>query len=88
MNQKQFLTLKKYENTLYTAVYANYIRALTVGQANELSIVGNDLGIMINNIHCPKCLLDFCKQLGIEYFKYKQDEAKTNTKTKTTKKKK
>lgn len=75
--------LRKYEPYLITAYKANYIRALTNIQVEELIEIGNEVGIYYKNNHCPKCALEFVKKLAVPYFEQKQKlEEKKNGKEK------
>ena len=75
--------LRKYESYLITAHKANYIRALTNSQVEELIEIGNEVGIHYKNNHCPKCALEFMKKLAVPYFEQKQKlEDKKNGKEK------
>ena len=51
-----FNKLRKYENYLYTAKYANYVRGLTNAQIEDLITAGNDINILFKNNHCPSCI--------------------------------
>ena len=73
--------LKKFDSWLATANKGNYIRSLTNKQVDELIEIGNEIGIVYTNNHCPKCILDFVKKLSIHYFEQKQKlEDKKNQK--------
>ena len=73
--------LKKFDSWLTTANKGNYIRSLTNKQVDELIEIGNEIGIIYKNNHCPKCILDFVKKLSIPYFEQKQKlEDKKNQK--------
>ena len=67
-----FNNLKKYENYLYTAKYANYVRGLTNAQIEDLIIAGNDIDIHFKNNHCPICILKFIQRLAEPYFAQKE----------------
>ena len=67
-----FNKLKKYENYLYTAKYADYIRSLSNAQIEDLILAGQDLDIHYQNNHCPICALKFMKRLADKYFEQKQ----------------
>lgn len=73
--------LRKYESYLYTAHYANYIRALTNVQVNELIEIAEKLDIHYKNNHCPKCALEFIKKLAAPFFEQKKNMEKKCTKT-------
>lgn len=66
-----YYKLRKYESYLTTATKADYIRALTNTQLEELIIIGEELGIIYKNNHCPKCALQFVKKLAVPYFEQK-----------------
>lgn len=72
MNITLYNKLKKYERSLYTAKYGNYIRTLTMPQIEELSEVGEKIGISYKYNGCPKCVLDFIKKLANPYFEQKE----------------
>ena len=65
--------LKKYEGYLQTAKYGNFIRGLNCKQVQELSDIGNEIGIPYKHNGCPKCMLDFIKKLAEPYFKQKDN---------------
>ena len=67
-----FNKLKKYENYLYTAKNANYIRGLSSTQVAELEEIGKELDLSFRNSHCPACVLKFMKQLATPYFEQKE----------------
>lgn len=67
-----FNKLRKYENYLYTAKYANFARGLTNTQIEDLITAGNDINIIYKNNHCPVCILRFLKQLAEPYFEQKE----------------
>lgn len=72
MRMDIFYNLRKYESYLTTAHFGNYIRSLTNTQLEELITYGAELGIHYKNNHCPKCILNFVKQLGAKYFEHKE----------------
>ena len=72
MTQDIFDGLNKYESYLITASKADYIRSLTNKQMDELISLGDSLGIIYKNNHCPKCALEFVKKLATPYFEEKQ----------------
>lgn len=75
--------LSKYESYLYSANYAGYIRSLTTVQVEELIKIGEEIGIIFKNNHCPKCTLNFVKRLAVPYFEQKHKlEEKKNGKNK------
>lgn len=74
--------LRKYENYLYTAHYADYIRGLTAPQVQELSEIGGELGMPYKHNGCPKCMLNFMKRLAIPYFE-QQKKLEENKKDKS-----
>lgn len=74
MNTKE--KLAKYESYLITAHKADYIRALTNAQVEELIQIGKEIGINYKNNHCPKCALEFVKKLAVYYFKPEKVEMK------------
>ena len=76
MRMKTFYNLRKYESYLTTAHFGNYIRSLTNSQVEELIEYGAELGIHFKNNHCPKCILNFVKQLGDKYFEQNEAMAK------------
>jgi len=76
MRMNTFYNLRKYESYLTTAHFGNYIRSLTNYQLEELIGYGAELGIHYKNNHCPKCILNFVKQLGDKYFEQKEAMAK------------
>lgn len=82
MNIATFNRLKKYENYLYTAKYANYIRSLTNAQVEDLIVAGNEIDIPFKNNHCGVCILNFLRRLADKYFeqKEKNDNNKKNKK--------
>lgn len=63
--------LRKFDYYITTATRGNYIRSLSTTQVEELKSIGKELGIELQNGHCPKCLLDFIKKLGIPYLEQK-----------------
>lgn len=67
-----FNKLKKYESYLYTAHNGNFIRSLTNSQVEDLIKIGEELGIIYKNNHCPKCALDFVKKLAAPYYEQKK----------------
>lgn len=67
-----FNKLRKYENYLYTAKYANFARGLTNAQIEDLITAGNDINIIYKNNHCPVCILRFLKRLAEPYFEQKE----------------
>lgn len=67
-----FNKLRKYENYLYTAKYANYVRGLTNAQIEDLITAGNDINILFKNNHCPSCILRFIQRLAVPYFEQKE----------------
>lgn len=80
-----FNKLKKYENYLYTAKYANYIRSLTNAQVEDLIVAGEDIDIHFKNNHCGVCILNFVKRLADPYFEQKEKN-ENNKKNKDNKK--
>ena len=66
--------LKKFDSWLTTANKGNYIRSLTNKQVDELIEIGNEIGIVYKNNHCPKCILDFVKKLSMPYFEDKKNQ--------------
>lgn len=76
-----FNKLRKYENYLYTAKYADYIRSLSNAQVEDLILAGSDIGINFKNNHCGICILKFVKQLADPYFEQK-DKMENNKKNK------
>lgn len=83
-----FNKLKKYENYLYTAKYANYIRSLSNVQVEDLIVAGNEIDIPFKNNHCGICILNFVKKLAEKYFEQKEKNEKNETKEKTDNNKK
>ena len=73
MKQETYDRLTKYNSYLYTAHNADYIRALSNREVDELIEIGNELGIYYKNNHCPKCALEFVKKLAVQYFAYKPE---------------
>lgn len=67
-----FNKLRKYEQYLYSAQYANYIRAITIKDLEEIISVGDEIGIHYTYNHCPKCVLDFIKKMARPYFEQKE----------------
>lgn len=61
---------------LTSAYKANYIRALTMKQVEDLIEIGNELDIRFKYNHCPKCLLDFVKKIAAKYFEHQDKAAK------------
>ena len=83
-----FNKLKKYENYLYTAKYANYIRSLSNTQVEDLIVAGNEIDIQFKNNHCGICILNFIKKLAEKYFEQKEkNEKNDSTKKKDNNKK-
>ncbi len=64
--------LRKFEINLLTAYKADFIRALTNKDLEELISIGEELDIIYKNNHCPKCTLNFIKKLAVPYFEQKQ----------------
>lgn len=83
MRMNTFYNLSKYESYLTTAHLGNYIRSLTNSQVEELIGYGDELGIHFKNNHCPKCILNFVKQLGDKYFEQKEAMAKKHKRENT-----
>ena len=82
MTKTQYTKLSKYDNYLFTASKADFIRGMTNSDVEYLINVGNELGIYYKNNHCPKCLLDFIKRLSVPYYDYKSKEDKKCSKVK------
>lgn len=81
--EKDLEILKKYENWFYTAVYADYIRALWKDDFEVLIPIYEKWSGRKTNINtsCGKCKLIFLKKLGELYFKNKEEyESKSNSK--------
>ena len=85
MKANLFKTLEKYDSYFLTASKADFIRALTTPQLNELTAVGAELGIYYKNNHCPKCTLEFMKKLAVPYFEHKENVEKKQAKQSTVK---
>lgn len=60
--------LRKFDRYLFTSYYSDYVRGLTSREVQELSEIGNEVGIPYKHNGCPKCLLNFIKKLAKPYF--------------------
>ena len=84
MKVTTFNKLRKYEQYLYTAEYASYIRSMTNSQVEDLIGIAAELEIHYKHNHCPKCLLNFVQKLSKPYFAQKT-KMENNRKNKTDK---
>lgn len=73
MKASVFKSLTNYDTYLTTAHKADFIRALTTTQLNDLIAIGAELGIHYKNNNCPKCVLEFIKKLAVPYFEHKKN---------------
>ena len=86
MNIVTFNKLKKYENFLYTAEYADFIRTMTVKELDGLvKIAEADLDIHFKPNHCPKCTLNFVQKVAKLWYEQKEKN-ENNAKKKKEKK--
>lgn len=67
MTVELFERLRKYEQYFVMAIFTDSIMAMTNSDVNELISIASEFGIVYQNNHCPKCLLEFCKRLGKIY---------------------
>ena len=70
----QLSLLRRLEEYLHSAVYANYIRALPMRDAKLLVELYEQKFHQSVNLNCPRCMLDVCKQLGESYYNKKDKE--------------
>lgn len=85
MKANLYKTLTKYDSYMLTAYKADFIRALTTPQLNELIAAGAELGIYYKDNHCPKCVLEFIKKLAVPYFEHKENLEKKKSEVKVIK---
>ena len=74
LTEEQLTTLTRLESYLQTAVNANYIRALPMQDAIALNEIHISLFKRKQNLRCPKCVLEMCKNLGKVYYIDKKEE--------------
>lgn len=70
----QFNQMKKYENYLNTAVNSGYVRSLPIESAKSIAEVFTYLTGQKANVRCPRCVLAFCKTVGLVYYSYKKEK--------------
>lgn len=88
LTQEQRATLAPHERHLHSAVYADYVVALSTTAATDLFNVYNAVFAANEvNKHCSACVLRVCKKLGTLYFADEQPEAANEPPTNTTPKK-
>lgn len=71
LTQTHYETLQPLEHYLYTAYYHQYVRTLTMKDANTLNNIHQELFGRKQDLTCGKCVLNLCKSLGKLYFDYK-----------------
>lgn len=71
MTAKQFETLQPFEHHFSTAVNDNYVRTVTMQEANVMNEIAKKLTGRTYNLTCAKCVFEMCKNLGNLYFTYK-----------------
>jgi len=92
MTKEQYDKLSKYEESFEEAK-SDYYRAIFMSDLNEMNNIWEETGHERANLTCGKCVLMFLKQLGAEYFAYKEkhetaepESTKTNVKKNAKKK--
>ena len=92
MTQELHDRLDKYERSLYTAYYLDYLRNLGQTAVNELDEIYEELFGHKSNLKngCSYCVLQEVKKIGREYYAYQtpKEEEKTDEQTDTPIKKK
>lgn len=76
LTQDQFSQLTNYENHLFTATNANYIRSVEMRDAQKLANIFHQVTKRTTNFTCGRCMLEVCKVLGELYFNFKPIETK------------
>ena len=76
-----FNRLRKYENYLYTAQKADYIRSLTAKEVEDIISIAKEIGIGYKHNGCGLCLLKFIKKVAEPYFQ-QQEKMENNRKNK------
>ena len=70
ITKKQRATLKKYELNMQTALYSNYVRAMSAKAVDEVRVVYEEIigkPYRVTNT-CGACVLDLLKRVGQIYF--------------------
>lgn len=68
---EQYELLKQFERHLETAVHCNYVRTVTMKDAQTMNALAKQLLNKTYNLSCPKCVFNMCKDLGNVYFNFK-----------------
>lgn len=85
LTPEQRATLEPHERHLHSAVYADYVVALSTTAATDLFNVYNKVFAANEvNKHCAQCVLRVCKRLGTLYYA-EQTPKQATTAPKTTK---
>lgn len=87
MKTNLYKSLTKYDSYMLTAYKADFIRALSSHELDELIAIGAELGIYYRDNHCPKCVLEFIKKLAVPYFEHQKSLTEKKSEVKVIKEK-